>query len=158
MKIKRVILMLTVVSLLLSITAFAAKEPGAVPAPGNLSVVVVGDTTVHCEWDEVTQAVKYSVDVEGEVTYWMLISEDPDVYEEATAEITIECGSTTELEMDIGIDELAEAAALELGVPVEDLISFDGVVKVKGLDPGKDKGRQNNLFATDELILPPVPE
>ena len=148
---KRTILMLTVVSLL-AIPTFAVKEPGAVPAPATLSVVV-DDTTVHCVWAEVNQAVKYSVDVEGEVTYLRLISTDPDVYEEATAEITIECGSTTELEMDIDIDELAEAAALELGVPVDALISFDGVVKVKGLDPGKDKGRQNNAFITAPLVL-----
>ncbi len=152
MKIKRAILMLTVVSLLVGIPAFAVKGPGAVPAPATLSVDVVDDT-VHCEWAEVTVAVKYSVDVEGEVTYWRLISVDPDVYEEATAEITIECGSTTALEMDIDTGDLAEAAALELGVPVEDLISFDGVVKVKGLDPGKDKGRQNNAFITAPLVL-----
>ena len=121
----------------------------ALDAPINLSVVV-GVDAVSLDWDDVTDAVKYSVDIEGAVTYW-----DAILVAEATVPVEVSFGTSDRTDggvmgdshLTITIDDLAAAIAAELGVLPADLTSLDGIAKVKALDPGKDKGRQNNPFS-----------
>ena len=123
----------------------------ALDAPTGLSAVVGADT-VSLDWDDnVIEAVKYSVDIEGMVTYW-----DAILLAEATASVEVSFGTSDrtdggvmgDSDLTIAIDDLAAAIAAELGIPAGDVISLDGIAKVKALDPGKDKGRQNNPFST----------
>ena len=120
----------------------------ALDAPTGLSAVV-GVDAVSLEWDDnVIEAVKYSVDIEGMVTYNLLGAE-------ATAFVEVSFGTSDRTDggemgdsnLAIAIDDLAAAIAAELGVLPEDVVSLDGIAKVKALDPGKDKGRQNTPFS-----------
>ncbi len=121
----------------------------ALDAPTGLSAVVGADT-VSLDWDDVTDAVKYSVDIEGIVTYW-----DDVLGDDATASVEVSFGTSDrtdggemgDSDLTIAIDDLAAAIAAELGVLPADLTSLDGIAKVKALDPGKEKGRQNNPFS-----------
>ena len=148
MKTKRLILTLTIVSLLMAVPAFALLA-----APTNLTVDVDnGAETVDFDWDPVTGAVKYSVDVEGTVTYY-----DDSAAVEVEAEVEVSFGTSDRTDgglmgdddLTITFEELADAIADELGLaPEDDLISLeDATAKVKALDPGKNKGRQNNPFS-----------
>ena len=139
MKIRSTIIVLTIVTLVLGVSAFAKKEPGDLDAPTitNVNIDTVG---IYIEWTEVEDAVKYSVDIEGEVTY------DDEYLGEVTADVELSF-SSDDLFLVIGLDELAEAIASELGIDPEDVLYLDGEVKVKGLAPGNGNGRQNNLFS-----------
>lgn len=139
MKVKRIVLVLTMV---LAVSVIAAP----LPAPTGLTVVV-GSTDVALDWDDVTGATKYSVDIEGTVVY--LDSE------EVEADIELSFGTSDRTDggemgdsyLNISIDDLKDAIALELGISVDDLVSLDAEAKVKALSPGKGKGRQNNPFS-----------
>lgn len=119
----------------------------ALDAPTGLSVDV-DSAAVSLDWDDVTGAVKYSVDIEGTVTYELL-------GDEATAFVEVSFGTSDrtdggemgDSDLTIAIDDLAAAIAAELGIPAGDVTSLDGIAKVKALDPGKGKGRQNNPFS-----------
>jgi hypothetical protein len=112
----------------------AKKEPGLVPQPQNLICNVESDV-VGFDWDDVLGAVKYSLDVDVEV----------DSDGDGESDVTVEFSFST-------VDSF-------LNVPITDFVfDIDGdgepepvtgpaTAKVKGLDPGKGKGRQNNLFS-----------
>ena len=161
MKIKRTILLLTVVSLLVAVPTFGLKEYGDLDPP---ILTLVWSNPSESEtgfgWIFVPGAVKYSVDIEGVATY--------DLYNYSGIDpVLIEAGATAEVEVSFGTsdrtddgemgdpdltithEEFAAAIAAELGIPVVDVISLaeDWAVKVKALAPGKDKGRQNNEFS-----------
>jgi len=139
MKAKRVILMLTVVSLIVAIPVFA------LPAPTGL-LVNVGVDAVECDWDDVIGAAKYSVDIEGDVTIDGVIGTVPVEVSFGTSDRAE--GDMADSDLDIPIDDLAAAIAAELGVAVEDLISLDDAyAKVKALNPGKGNGKQKNPFS-----------
>jgi hypothetical protein len=126
----------------------------ALDAPTGLTVS--GDDPIELEWNPVADAAKYSVDIEGLVTYWTtILVDDEEVPFEAQAEVGVSFGTsdrTDGLEMSepsltISIEALADAIADALGVDAGDLVSLDGSAKVKALDPGKGKGPQNNPFS-----------
>ena len=100
MSTKKAILMLTVVSLIVAGIAFAAKVPGKVPAPTAFQVLTPLDTaepdTVEFSWTPTAPgtgelaAIKFSVDVEGLVTYTIDPADgDPlDPVEDAEVEVS----------------------------------------------------------------------
>jgi hypothetical protein len=144
MNAKRICAMLTVVSLALPVVATASLL-----APANLTVTSIDDSLLFA-WDPVDGAVKYSLDLEGVVTYY-----DDDLLMETTAEVTVSFGTsdrTDGLDMSVpnltlAIDDIRAAIAAQLGVDVDDVYSIDGLAKVKALGPGKGAGAQNNPFS-----------
>ena len=182
MKMKSAIVMLTVFSLLLGITAFAAKEPGDVPAPTDLTATINPydpglpevPASITFDWvDASGQAEKYSLDVCGVVLVDGTVGGVP------TADIEVEwCASfgTSDWNPDamsdptitIPLEDLHDAIFLA----IEDAIAAAGITevtdvelaemyaKVKGLDPHDklDKKRQNNLFSEPLDLMPhPAP-
>lgn len=159
MKVKKALLMLTVLSLLVAIPAFALNEPGDLPklewgAPEE--PIVIGAETVTFEW--MGEEEKYSVDIEGLARYYDALLDDV-----VGVEVEISLGTSdwnedmSESRLAIAIDDLAEVIAIELGLSVDDeLLALTGPeegtyasAKVKGLDPSVKTGkkRQNNLFS-----------
>ncbi len=149
MNAKKVCAILTVV---MPVVALAS-----LPAPTNLTVDTTTTAgTVLFDWDDVVGAVKYSLDLEGTVTYWTtVLIDEVETQVEATAEVELSFGTSDRTDgglmgdsnLSLTIDEIQAAIAAELGVAVEDLIQIDGLVKVKALAPGKGAGPQNNPFS-----------
>jgi hypothetical protein len=118
-------------------------------APTGVTCDVVDDT-IAADWDDVDGAVKYSVDVV--VAYDTDGDGEPD--EEAILEFSFGTSDRTD-GGEIGDSDLTIALAdLTVGVDtdgdgVEDTF-FDPVaamLKVKALDPGRDKGPQRHPFS-----------
>jgi hypothetical protein len=151
--------MLTVVSLV-AIPVFAALL-----APENLAVDDSGDP-ILLTWDDVIGATKYSVDVEGEVTF-SYVDESGALIVDATLDVELSFGTSDrtdgrpmgDSDLDITLAELEAALILAiqdaLALPPENLVAvgdFDGEAKVKALNAGKGNGKQNNPFsAPDDL-------
>lgn len=123
------------------------------PAPTNLTCPVV-DGTIAADWDDVEGAVKYSVDVVA------AYDTDGDGEPDEIAEFSFGTSDRTD-GGDIGDSDLMIAVAdLVVGVDtdgdgVEDIF-FDPVaamLRVKALDPGKGKGRQNHPFSEPCLVV-----
>lgn len=148
MNTKRLAAILVPVSL-----AIPALVIAALPAPTGLVVNVdTGAGTVGFDWVDVLGAVKYSVDVEGTVTY-MNTAAIPPVEVETEVELSFgtsdrtDGGDMADADLTITIDDLAAALAAQLGIATDDLISLDASAKVKALAPGKGAGSQNNPFS-----------
>ena len=166
---KKAILLLVIVSLV-AIPAFG-KGMGDVPKPGQPTVAVNGDVVIDWEpmaipTDPGTTAVKWSVDIEGTATYSDGVAPDPNTIDDievslGTSDYPDSVGGMIESKLTIAKDDLmdliAAAIAEQLGLLPEDITldSFEGMVKVKGLDPGKGKGRQNNEFSDPSPISLP---
>lgn len=150
------IIMITVLSLIMTIPTFGAKEYGDLPAP-QITVAVLSyglDTSLY--WEAVIGAEKYSVDIEGLAIFndGDLVDGDGDgePLDPEMLEVTVSF-STTDTSLTVTLEELAEAIAAELGIPVEDVLALDETVyKVKALAPGNGKGRQNNEFGVIEPL------
>ncbi|MDH3930272.1 MAG: hypothetical protein OEV22_20270 [Deltaproteobacteria bacterium] len=141
---KKAILFSLVVGMILMFAslAMAKKEPGSVPQPENLTCIV-GAGLVTFDWNDVTEAVKYSLDVDVEV------DSDGDGENDMTVEFSV---STVESLVNIAITDFVYDIDGD-GSP--DQLTGPATAKVKGLDPGKGKGRQNNLFSLPcEFNLP----
>jgi hypothetical protein len=152
MNAKKVCAIVAVFGLVMPIAAMAS-----LPAPENLTVDVNSVSgTVVLDWNDVDGAVKYSVDIEGVVTYWATTLVDGnEVVVEVNAPVEVSFGTSDrtdgglmgDSDLTLTFEEIEAAIAAELGVDVADLISFeDATAKVKALDPGKGKGPQNNPF------------
>jgi len=150
---KRLILisLIAVVALMFGTAAMAQ-----LPAPTGL-VCSLADTdsdlvndSVYCNWDDVTGAAKYSVDIEIPVD-----TTDP---KDGIADMVVE--------LSFGTSDRTDGAPIsqsDLYIPLTEIaydINGDGSaeqlsggadIKVKALDPGKGKGSQNNPFS-----YPPV--
>lgn len=143
MNAKRVIALLAGICLVVPAVALSLDAPTGLTA-------LVGTDAVSLDWEDVTDAVKYSVDIEGAVTYW-----DAILPGEVVAPVEVSFGTSDrtdgremgDSDLTIAIADLAAAIAAELGISPDDVISLDGIAKVKALEPGKDKGRQNNPFS-----------
>jgi hypothetical protein len=152
MNAKKVCAIVAFAGLLMPVAAMAS-----LPAPENLTVDVNAVSgTVVLDWNDVDGAVKYSVDIEGVVTYWATTLVDGnEVVVEANAPVEISFGTSDRTDgglmgdsnLTLTIEEIAAAVAAQLGVLPEDLIQIDGLVKVKALAPGKGAGRQDNPFS-----------
>ena len=123
----------------------------ALDAPTGLSCAIEVDA-VYFDWDDVAEAVKYSVDVEVPV----------DLDGDGTIDMIVELSFGTSDRMDGGYMEdsdlyvpLTEFVYDLDGDGIADPLSGLATAKVKALAPGKGKGRQNNPFSTScEFILP----
>jgi hypothetical protein len=137
-------------SLVVASSATAAKEAGFVSAPEELTCGLEGDSACFY-WAPVTEAVKYSVDVDVEF--------DTDGDGVGDVIVPFSFGTSDYNEEDMGLPELCvplEDFVFDLnGDGILDDISGPATAKVKGLAPGKGKGRQNNAFSDDcQFILP----
>jgi hypothetical protein len=152
MNAKRICAMVAVLGLVMPVAAMAS-----LPAPENVTVDVNETAgTMFIDWNDVPGAVKYSVDIEGVVTYWATILVDGnEVVVEANAPVEVSFGTSDrtdggemgDSDLTLTIEEIAAAIAAQLGVLPEDLIQIDGLVKVKALAPGKGQGAQDNPFS-----------
>ena len=138
MKVASLVLCVAAVLALCMATALALE------APQNLTVAVVGND-LECSWDAVDGADKYSVDVEAVVTL------DLDgVTEEVEVELSYGTSDRTDGE---DMDDpnltvpLLDGVTSQLGVLAEEVVSIEGTARVKALNPGKGRGRQNNDFS-----------
>ena len=183
MKIKRAILMLTVVSLLVAIPALAKKPTGALGPPTLESIVVTTATidevdnvdVILLDWSDVTGADKYSVDIEATATYDTGELDDEEEPIMASVEVSASFGTSARLDGgDMGDSDLnipvsdveallaeldaALAAALEAaGLPLDTPAVVEISAKVKALDPSvKPTKRQNNPFSNSLPVPMPV--
>jgi hypothetical protein len=144
---KRIILMATV----FGITLLAGSWAIALDAPTGLTCSV-DEQSVYFDWDDVVDAVKYSVDVEVPV----------DVDGDGTPDMIVELSFGTSDRTDGGLMEDSDLDVLLTefvydldGDGIADPLSGLATGKVKALNPGKGKGRQNHPFSTScEFILP----
>jgi hypothetical protein len=130
-------------------TAMAENEYGLIDPPDNfveVEDIVPGE--VCFSWTAVEDATKYSlvieVDHDGEETT------EPYEFDFSSNDYGPgQVGDT--MTMCIPLDEIAVDG---------ELLSGSATVKVKGLNPGKGSGRQNNEFAylQEEFILPDAVE
>jgi len=160
MKTRKTIVALAAVSLFATAVVFAALA-----APLNLDVDDSGDPILII-WDDVIGATKYSVDVEGEVTF-DYVDAGGALVEDAELDVELSFGTSDrtdgrpmgDSDLDIAVADLEAALILAiqdaLALPPTNLIAlgeFDGEAKVKALNPGKGNGKQNNPFSnTDDL-------
>lgn len=152
--------------LLLSVPAMAVKETGSLDAPVLESITIITDAngdSVFLDWTDVNDAVKYSVDIKGSVEYF-----DSNSTSHVTVDVKLSFGTSDrtdgkemgESDLAIAKDDLCASildALAELGVNLDFVgdLEFIATGKVKALDPGKDKGRQNNPFS-NSLDLPAI--
>ena len=126
--------------LLFASSGIAKKDFGSLEAPEILSFVDEGES-VCFNWSVVDGASKYSLDTLFEV----------DTNNDGEADMTVELSFGTN-------DYMDDMQASGICIPKSDfyylnaddqmvLISGDGLAKVKGLNPGKGNGRQNNRFS-----------
>ena len=132
----------------------AKSEPGQVAQPQNLTVAYRSGYVVF-SWDPVEGATKYSLDTEGIITWsdgaaryetsleWDVGTEDGiGVSGEADGKVFLAIPESVFVRLALAAIE-AEGADRETVVALK----VDAMAKVKGLNPGKGKGRQNNLFS-----------
>lgn len=134
--------MATLAALALLLGSANAAKASHLAAPTNLVCDATADP-ITLDWDDVTGAVKYSVDFEltqtiGEVTTTIELSI-------GTSDRT-DGGLMGDSDLDVTYAELEAAAGFDPGA----LVGFDVDAKVKALDPGKGKGRQNHGFSSPE--------
>lgn len=116
-------------------------------APSNLTCPIVG-AEIQVDWDDVTDATKYSVHVVA--TYDTGVLGDP--------------ADDTSIDWDFGTSDRTDGfpisqsdlviplSALEYNFGTGLLPAIDVQLRVKGLHPGKNEGRQNNSFSSDFCI------
>lgn len=154
MKTRKTLIALAAVSILVAIPVLAA-----LPAPTGLLVTVNSDN-IALDWDDVLEATKYSVDIEGTVTFDYF--DGVSLVEDATLDVQVSFGTSDRTDGGLMSDsdltiaktdlELALIAAIQdgLALPPEYLValaSFDGEAKVKALKSGNGNGKQNNPFS-----------
>jgi len=175
------ILIIALALVFVSGLAVAAPFKGDVPAPFNVSAEHDG-TTILAEWEACTYegcATKFSVVFFTTATYYMDL-EDPecDACMDGEIELELDYGTADELEglvftdlgdgdymleIDKAIVDADFAAAFEeaMGECFDCVDGYDlgtVYVKIKGLDPGKEKGRQNNEFSEPVELMDATPE
>lgn len=136
-------------------SAMAKKEPGALPAPGNLQAWIANES-LCMKWDEVDNAVKYSVSVKVDV------DSDADGFCDAEVKFSFNTADRTD-----DLDPSTPNLCIPLSSFVYDVnndgdleqISGTAYIKVKALNPGKGNGRQNNAFTdwVESALAAPEP-
>ena len=161
MKLRNVVLALAVVSLV-AIPAFAKNNKGDVPQIQDLAVQIIaaeGETPemVEFSWADITEAEKYSLDIEG--AGWVTIV---DVVDPVWVEFSVSysaVASPLALPVEDVLNDLAAAVLAELGVEIEDVLGGELLelsAKVKGLDPldKLDVKSQDNMFSESLDLMP----
>jgi len=153
-------LALTLAIAALTGSLMAKPVPGDIDPPQNLTVTYRSGYVVFT-WEPVEGATKYSLCTKGIVTwsdgtqrYQTCIKQDFGTQDDIgmTGEITDGDGNVTGVYLAIpetAFVRLALAAIEAEGVDRATVVGLkvDGAAKVKGLNPGKGMGRQNNLFS-----------
>ena len=130
MKDKKALLMLTVVSLIVAITAFAApKPPGALGPPFwddpavTLTTATIDEVpdvaVILLDWLPVSGADKYSVDITGLAVY-DTGDDDPDSGEDILAEVEVEASFGTSDRLDGG-----DMGDDDLNIPISDIADIE---------------------------------
>ena len=146
MEIKKVLLTLTVVSLL------SAGPALALDAPENFDAGII-DGSLACVWDSVAEANEYSVTVEGSAIFTAIIG-----LAEIEIEMAFEVSFSTSDRTDggdkgdaylmISLEELCEAIASDLGISAADVASLSqGSAKVQAVNAEES----SEFSACDEL-------
>ena len=135
--------------------AIAKKDFGDLDPPSILSAAIVDDA--FCvTWEAVSGAVKYSVDVDVNVDEYF----DDEGILQTVVEFSFGTGDQTDpaapnLCVPLAdftrytYDENGDPILDENGDPVTEQVSGTAHVKVKALNPGKGKGRQNHKFSEE---------
>jgi hypothetical protein len=138
---------------LLTSMIFGVSTYAALPAPTNLNCAIVDDS-ICCDWDDVEYAAKYSLDIEVPVD----TSDPADGEADVIVEFSFGTSDRTD-GLDMSVSELCVPVS-ELvydidGDLIDDQLTGDAYIKVKALDPGWGKGRQNNPFSDYTMV--PLP-
>ena len=148
-KMKKVIL----ISFMVGIAMMFGSWAMALDAPTGLTCAVDEDS-VYFDWDDVIGAVKYSVDVEVPVDL------DADTIPDMIVELSFGTSDRTDggLMGDSNLDVPLTDFVYDInGDLVLEQLSGPATGKVKALNPGKGKGRQNNPFSTTcDFTLPEI--
>ena len=132
--------MVTLAAMALVMAATGTAKASHLLAPTGLTCDATVDP-ITLDWDDVVDAVKYSVDFELTQTV-----------DEVTTTIELSIGTSErtdgglmgDSDLSVTYADLEAAAGVEAGA----LAGFDVDAKVKALDPGKGKGRQNHAFSS----------
>lgn len=120
-------------------------------APAALTCNAIADP-VLLDWGDVDGAQKYSVDFECMMTE---IIDDSEV----TTTIEFDIGTGDREDGGLPEDSDLEVTYAELDAAAgQNLSGFECSAKVKALDPGRGKGRQNHLFSSPETDCGTVAE
>lgn len=125
---------------------------GVLAPPLNFTAVVNGDV-IETDWDDVLNAAKYSVDV--------IAIYDFDTDADGVADLS--------MDFDFGTSDRTDGLPIStssLDIPIEDLMAdvngdtvldspISAVLRVKALNPGKGKGRQDNPFSAPVTLSLP---
>ena len=135
------------ISFMVGIAVMLGSSAMALDAPTEFTCSII-DETVYFDWTDVADADKYSVDVEVPVD-----TSDPlDGVADMIVELSFGTSDRTD-GGDMGDSDLyvplAEFVYDIDGDGVLDQLSGTATAKVKALNPGKGKGRQNNPFSTE---------
>jgi hypothetical protein len=174
------ILIIALALVFVSGLAVAAPFKGVVPVPFSVSAEHDG-TTIQAEWEACTSAdcaTKFSVVFYTTFTYYMdALDEACVACTDGEVEVELDYGTADELEglvftdlgeghymleidkaiVDADFDAAFEAAMGECFECVDDYDNGTVYVKIKGLDPGKLKGRQNNEFSEPVELMDATP-
>ena len=153
---------------LAAVSLLVAVALGALPAPQDFTAA--WDTDVlECDWTDVVGATKYSVDITATATYDTgYVDEEGDPI---LAEVEVQASFGTsdrtdgdpmgQSDLDIpqsDIEDLLDAldaALADLGIDPGDVVGVELEAKVKALDSGNGKGKQNNPFS--DAVSVPLP-
>ncbi len=165
---KKLILSLALICLL-SVPAMAVKPDVAVIGEPNKPVVNVADPNISIDWEvgTATTAIKWSVDIEGTVTFNdgndVDTDGDGDPNDPEVMDFKVSFGTSdrtddkdmAETDLTITIEQLLDAIEDALGVEVDIISVTDATAKVKGLNPTKKK-HSNSDFSepSDPFSIP----
>jgi len=125
---------------------------GSLPAPANFTAVLDGDL-IKADWDDVIGATKYSVCVVAEY--------DVDGNGEADMSMDFDFGTGDRIDGVPMSESWLEIPFAELtldldGDGVDEATPVKAQARVKALNPGKGKGRQDNPFCEFVTVFEPV--
>jgi hypothetical protein len=129
-----------------AVTGAAAKNlAGQIAAPSNFLLADLNTAEQVCfSWAPVTAAVKYSV----------AIKVDVDLDQDGVVDVTPELDfSTNDYDVDTSANPISmciprsDIAEDLNGDGIPEVLTGHATAKVKGLNPGKGVGRQNNAFS-----------
>jgi len=133
------------VSVMFWTPAMAKKDFGDLNPPVIISAGIDGEE--FCvEWESVEGAVKYSVDVDVDVDEYF----DDEGLPQTVVEFSFGTGDQTDpaaTNLCVPLADFTRTTYDENGDPIIIPVFGTAHVKVKALNPGKGKGRQNNQFS-----------
>ena len=153
MNVKLNLLVACIISAIVAIPATGDPVPGALDPP-TWVLITERDGYMFFDWTDVRNATKYSLDIEARITYF---DEVEQVRKVAYVDLSFgtsdrtDGGEMGDSWLAILKTDLRQAVLDALGLTEAEVgpMLMEGQAKVKALNPGKGKGRQNNLFSGD---------